>query len=147
MSISRDYINRSKRELTEFLKGDTTFRMEHYLSLFSHAICSLLKPFRRHPEVKFDHIDLLNLDALHADIRIIPFFDSNGQIGYCRYDDAKKLPYPSNNYKIVDAQRGIYMKTSNGKIKYSERIAIDFMLEYIAQRWLNQIPNLLKLFK
>lgn len=147
MSYSRDCINHAKKELTEFMKGTAFFREEHYLSNFSEPICSLLKPFRRHPEVTYELIDVLNLDALHADIQIIPFYDSNGRINYCRYEEIKKLRYPSANFEVVDGINGMYKNLANGKIKYSKRIAIDFMFEYIAQRWLNEIPKLLKLFK
>lgn len=147
MSYSRDCINRSKKELTEFIRGNATFKEEHYLSHFSQPICSLLKPFRRHPEIKYELIDVLNLDALHADVRIIPFYDFNGKINYCRYEDIQKQHYPSSNYEIIEGLNGIYKNLSTGKIKYSKRIAIDFMFEYIAQRWLNEIPKLLKLFK
>lgn len=147
MSFSKDCINRSKKELNEFIKGTPAFRDAHRFSNFAQPICSLLKPFKRHPEVKYELIDVLSLDALHADIRIIPFYDANGRINYCRYDDIQKLNYPSSNYEVVDGLNGMYKNLANGKIKYSKRIAIDFMFEYIAQRWLNEIPVLLRIFK
>ncbi len=147
MSISRDYLNRSRKELTEFIKGDTTFRIEHYLTHFSHAICSIQKVFHRHPELEYSKIDLLSLDALHADIRIIPYYDSKKRVSYCRFDDAKKLTLPACNYVIIDHSYGLYRDQATNVIKYSQLIAIDFMLMFVAKRWLSEIPNISKLLR
>ncbi len=147
MSTSKDYLNRSRRELSEYIKGDINFRIEHYSTHFAHAICLIQKFFRQHPEINYCKMDVLNLDILYSDIKIIPFYDSNKQLSYCRLIEAMKLTLPTCNYKIVNHQQGLYRDLSTNIVKYSKLVAIDFMLISIARRWLSEISDIQKSFK
>ena len=145
----KEKLAHAKRQLSEFIKMHPEERMDNFYKL-KHSILRIYNIIFSNgfPNLEPSYIEMLNLDQLYIDIELIPFYrDDKNTISYASYQTAKKMPYPCGIYEIVNPVCGMYKFEGNNTILISNRIAIDYKLEEIAQRWLNGIPTFLKLLE
>lgn len=146
LSIKEKVLN-SKRQLHEYLKFSPDERLINYYKL-KHSIIKLyniILTYGLTVNELFD-FDKISSDHLFMDIELIPYYSSEDLvIQYIRYDFTNSLPYPCGEYEVIDPICGKYKQKENMEYMYSERLAIDYTLKSIAQRWYDYIPAILKL--
>lgn len=145
----KEKIANAKRQLSDFIKMHPQERMDNFYKL-KHSILRIYNIIFANgfPKLEPSYIEILSLDQLYIDIELIPFYrDDKNTISYTSYQIAKKMSYPFGKYEIVNPACGMYKVEGNSTIRFSNRIAIDYKLEEIAQRWLDGIPTFLKLIE
>ena len=111
------------------------------------AISRLYEVVMADTSIEYKEIEHLKRDYLHLDVECIPFcINEEGTISFTRYVDAKELKYPEGDYTIINEKCGMYKYHAEERLRFSERIAIDYALVAFANIWYNRIPEILGLF-
>ena len=134
-------LSHSERQLNEFLKLKKEQKIEGFTTLLKPAI-SRINSVLATDVNDYSKNDTLNADFLFTDIDILPYYDEHGNIFYEMLTNASRLEYPKGDYTLENAQFGLY--ELDGKTEYSIRIAIDYYLDIICMRWLNEIKEIKK---
>ena len=140
---AKDRIHHSEKQLLEYSHFSPTKRLETFLTSLAPAIERIHSVLSGLPNNDYDKIDQLNKDHLHTDIQLIAYWEANNKISYISYRNAKLLKYPREDYEVIDILTGKCKKFGNVEFT-CKRIAIDYSLEAICNRWLNEIPNILE---
>lgn len=147
VSVPKERINQSRRQLQEFLRLNPNERISNYRTLLKPAILRLLNVLSGIENGNsYEDIDSLKRDALHVDVEIVAFhFGENTTLSYMSLKAITQLTYPEFRYEIVDRTVGSCKDSYNDTIYYFKRIAVDYALESLAKRWLEKIPKILEL--
>lgn len=145
----KEKIFSAKRQLSEFLKLRPEERLDNFFSL-KHSVLRLYSIVFADGIPNMDAIDVekLGTDHLLMDIELIPFYiDEKNTQSYIRYEFAKKLQYPSEDYEVLTPACGMYKLQESNEVLFSNRLAVDYTLESFAKRWYDKIPIILELIE
>ena len=147
VSLPKERIHQSRRQLIDFLKLTSDERVKHFRTTLKPAILRLLNVVSDLENASsFEDLDLLRRDALHVDIEIVAFcFGETRTVSYIALKSIPQLVYPEFQYQILDRSNGACKDMYTESIYYYKRIAIDFAIEELAKLWISKIPKILEL--
>ncbi|MBQ9314326.1 MAG: hypothetical protein IJ220_04910 [Clostridia bacterium] len=110
-------LKKSERQLQEFLAMSPEERLEHF-DLFRKAIDRLYTTISEIEGINYPKKEFLNWDHLHADIRILQFYNEKGELSFISHREV------SSTYQ---------------KISKEDFDSIDEQLVTTCNRWLNEV--------
>ena len=131
VSMPRERIHQSRRQLLDFLKLTPDERIKNFCTLLKPAILRLINVLSDAENgTSYEDIDSLRRDALHVDVEIVAFhFGANNTLSYMSLRSVTQLKYPDFQYEIVDRINGAHKDMYNDTIYFSKRIAVDCALD------------------
>lgn len=141
----KEFLNYSQRVLSEYSQFSAQKKLDTYLTHLGAAIAKLYYIINSVDSSKYPEAEALKLDYLLTDIRLIKYFLPTDLYSYSKYDSAKSLNYPSFKFKVINPKNGTCVSLSDGTNFICTRVAIDYSLNAISNKWLNEIPKIAKL--
>lgn len=137
-STPLERLKKSERRLKEF-KSYTIYEKLREYEKYKKAIFDIHDVLIE-LGVKYENQELLNGDYLLADINLFLFLNKKSQTDYITYSLVQKLKLPTGNYDIIDKSNGKYKLKD--KEDFSTLIAVDYALNKVCDRWLEEMPIL-----
>ena len=133
-----DRLNNSEKQLMEYKKLNFEEKLTEF-EILRKAVSRLHSILEQAPDSNYERQEALNWDYLHTDIYIIPYLNAERELSYISLAEACELSFPTEKYKVIDPSNGHIQFVKEGINTFSKIVAINYSLESICNRWLQEI--------